>query len=71
MKHFYQNLYSPEGLSDTGDQARFLDHIDLPTLSDESRDLLCHPVTEEEVFETIKSLPGGKAPGPDGFCPEF
>lgn len=71
MKCFYQNLYSPESLNDTGEQANFLGRIDLPTLSEESRDRLCRPVTKEEVFETIKSLLGGKAPGPDGFCPEF
>lgn len=71
MKCFYQNLYSSESPDSAGDQAKFLDHIDLPTLSAESRDLLCRPVTKEEVYESIKSLPGGKALGPDGFCPEF
>ena len=71
MKCFYQNLYSPESPDSTEDQAKFLDHLDLPTLLAESRDLLYRSITKEEVHETIKSLPSGKAPGPDGFCPEF
>lgn len=26
---------------------------------------LCRPITEKEVYESIISIPGGKAPGPD------
>lgn len=71
MKGFYQNLCSPECPGSAGNRARFLDCINLPTLSAESRDILCRPVTKEEVSESIKSLPGSKAPGMDGFCPKF
>lgn len=71
MRGFYQNLYSPECSDSDAAQARFLDRIKLLTLSDEIGEALCRPVTKEEVSKTIKSLSGGKAPGPDGFGPEF
>lgn len=71
MKAFNQNLYSPECYNSTGDRVRFSYRVKLSTLTDESRGVLCRPVTEEEVLETIRSLPGSEAPGPDDFCPDF
>lgn len=38
----------------------FLDQIHLPTLSAESRSLLCRPITKEEVYETINLYQAGK-----------
>lgn len=32
---------------------------------------LAHPFTEDEIWQAVKSLPRGKAPGPDGFTSEF
>ena len=32
---------------------------------------MCRPITAQEVLDTIQSLQSGKAPGPDGFGPEF
>ena len=29
------------------------------------------PFTEEEIWNAVKSMPTGKAPGPDGFTSEF
>ncbi|XP_063769697.1 baculoviral IAP repeat-containing protein 1-like [Pseudophryne corroboree] len=44
----------------------FLTQANLPTLSESDRDLLTSPVTAAELELTIKSLPNGKSPGPDG-----
>lgn len=55
--------YSPEYHDTTRDQAKFLDHLNLPTSNAESRDSLCRPITKEKVLAPIKSLPSGKAPG--------
>ena len=32
---------------------------------------LCKDVTKEEIYDTLRSLPHGKSPGPDGFNVEF
>lgn len=32
---------------------------------------LDNPITEEEVWETIKTLPADRAPGPDGYTGRF
>lgn len=34
-------------------------------------ELLDAPISEEEVWNTVKSLPSDKAPGPDGFTGRF
>lgn len=41
------------------------------SLSDEQKAEICKPVNKEEVLKAICILKGGKAPGPDGFGPEF
>lgn len=46
---------------------RFLEKVNLRTLSDESRDKLDKDLTEEEIQKTISQLAWGKAPGIDGF----
>jgi hypothetical protein len=44
---------------------------DIAQLSDEEKDILISPFTEDEVFEAISSMEHNKAPGPDGFPAEF
>jgi hypothetical protein len=44
---------------------------DIAQLSDEEKDILISPFTEDEVFEAISSMEHNKAPGPDGFPTEF
>ena len=50
---------------------KYFEGLKLPTLSEDQRNDLCRPITEEEVLEAIKSLQSGKSPGPEGFGPEF
>uniref|UniRef100_A0A3P9C0F7 Reverse transcriptase domain-containing protein n=1 Tax=Maylandia zebra TaxID=106582 RepID=A0A3P9C0F7_9CICH len=71
MKEFYQDLYSPECQNTVDARKLFLDTVNLPILSEESRLDLCSPIRVQEVLDAIKSLQSGKAPGPDGFGPEF
>lgn len=41
------------------------------TLSDNSKQLLMEPITEDELYNTIKSSTMKKSPGPDGITYEF
>lgn len=45
----------------------FLNRVSFPSLLEEQNEKLTIPV----VRTAISSLMSGKAPGPDGFCPEF
>ncbi len=46
----------------------FLEQLDVPKVN---QVLECGPITESEVLDAIKKLNLGKAPGPDGFSPDF
>ena len=49
MWQFYEKLYSSEYNSSDKRRKQFLDRVPLPSLSDELREKLISPVTEEEV----------------------
>lgn len=70
MKEFYQKLFLSKN-SVLAESYSFLNQIKLASLSEEQRADLNKPITKEKVLEAIKSLKGGKAPGPDGFGLEF
>ncbi|KAJ0986468.1 hypothetical protein J5N97_004824 [Dioscorea zingiberensis] len=44
---------------------------ELPRLSDAQAESLIMPVTKFEIFQTLKSMSRGKAPGPNGLNTEF
>ena len=44
----------------------FLDKCNLPALNETERKELGSNITVKDISETIKSLKGGKTPGPDG-----
>ncbi|XP_039116442.1 uncharacterized protein LOC120251854 [Dioscorea cayenensis subsp. rotundata] len=66
----YQNLWS--SLSTLSlDQTFSILPDDFPTLASDDKEDLIKPVTKGEVFRTLRSMPRGKSPGPDGFNVEF
>lgn len=71
IKLFYKQLYSSKYTSSSRARAKFLNEITLPSLSDVQKADLCKPISKEEVLQAIRTLKGGKAPGLDGFGPEF
>uniref|UniRef100_A0A669B786 Reverse transcriptase domain-containing protein n=1 Tax=Oreochromis niloticus TaxID=8128 RepID=A0A669B786_ORENI len=71
MENFYKQLYTSENTATLSDTQNFLHKLNLPTLSEGDRARLGEQITQEEVLTAIKSLQGGKAPGPDGFGPNF
>ena len=64
-KHL-QNLWNNK---DTYNPQMFPWHC--PKLTQEQANYLASPITEQEVMDSIRSSPRGKAPGPDGLPSEF
>ena len=67
FKEFYEVLYSSKTNAAPGDMEHFLDQINLPSLTQRDNNLLNKDITITEIIETIKTLNGGKTPGPDGL----
>lgn len=67
FKEFYEALYSSKTNAEPQCIATFLDSINLPSLTQEVQTFLDGDITLRELKETIKSLKGGKTPGPDGL----
>uniref|UniRef100_A0A3P8RWJ4 Reverse transcriptase domain-containing protein n=1 Tax=Amphiprion percula TaxID=161767 RepID=A0A3P8RWJ4_AMPPE len=71
FKTFYQNLYTSENKTNTKQLDEFFDKITIPKISQEEKDKLETPLTEEEVKKAINAMKTGKSPGIDGFPAEF
>lgn len=68
---FYSQLYISRSIVTGTDIANFLHTLDIPVLSEFARLDLETEFTLEEIKNAIRSFPGGKACGPDGFGIEF
>lgn len=67
---YYQDLLMEPKKDRTESIQRVIGHIpSLVTL--EKNAALTRPITQEEVDQAVKTMPPGKAPGPDGFTPDF
>lgn len=72
---YYGNLYNtrqdPSTFQPSKDDINtFLNQIKLPILTESQLTYLNNPFTENEIQMTSKTLPAGKAPGPDGLSGE-
>ena len=72
LNAFYDNLYTSH-YTEASDQAAcsFLDQIDIPRLSEQSKETLNQPVTKSELLQNLKSMSHNKSPGLDGLPAEF
>ena len=70
MKSYYQKLYSSHCQKHQRDTEEFLSKIH-KRLTDEESNQLEMPITEQEIFEALKTTANGKSPGSDGINCEF
>lgn len=71
FKQFYSKLYTTETAVNSVTIQEFFDNLEIPSICQEDGCLLEEPLTLEEVASAIRSLQSSKAPGPDGYTPEF
>jgi hypothetical protein len=67
---YYKNLLSEPPI----DRSHAIDTIlrNIPKeVTKEKNEALMRPITQEEVDQSLRDTPIGKAPGPDGFTPDF
>lgn len=57
--------------TNTAKMQSFLDSLDAPSLSPDTRLSLNQPLTISEIQTAINSMHSGRAPGPDGFPAEY
>ena len=64
---FYSKLYTSETPATSHTIHSFLDQIEIPVLTESTKNELNSPTVACELSEAIDSMTGGKAPGPDGI----
>jgi hypothetical protein len=70
LLRYYQDLLTEPNVDRTEAIQRVTEHI--PSLvTSEQNAALTRPITQEEVNQAVKTMPPGKAPGPDGFTTDF
>jgi exonuclease III len=68
--NYYQDLLTETKEDRTEAIQRITRHIP-PLVTSEQNAALTRPITQEEVDQAVKTMPPGKAPGPDGFTTDF
>ena len=71
--NIFSKFYSQPAETEVNDKdmTKYLNNIDIPCISDESK-LLCDlPLTITEIEKAIKCMANNKTPGPDGIPVEF
>lgn len=68
---FYRDLYSSRARYSTAELQAFLEEVQLPILTEETRRSLDTPLTLKELQQAIGSMQAGKSPGDDGLPAEF
>ena len=53
------------------DMDKFLENYNFPKLNQKEIENLNRPITSMDIETVIRSLPGNKDPGPDGFTAVF
>lgn len=71
FRNFYSDLYSTGNQPTLTEIDNFLNSVNLPSLSKEQSNLLDLPITVEELFKALHSMPNNKSPGFDGLPAEF
>ena len=66
---YYKNLFGPPEI--TPIELDETQTSDIPQVSELENEFLSQPFLEEEVRVAIFQMEHNKAPGPDGFPPEF
>lgn len=71
FKEFYSTLYTSESPPDTMFMEKFLENLNIPTISQDQCEDLEEPLEKKEIEDSIRAMQSGKTPGPDGFPVEF
>jgi len=71
LQSFYSKLYSDSHNLVHADLANFLDDVNFPKLSEDSKNNLDKPISKAEILASLKDLKFNKTPGLDGLPVEF
>ena len=71
IERYYKTLYTCTINTHDNDLNDFIEHLDIPKLTDEERDRMEGPITLQECKIALDTFQTNKTPGEDGFTVEF
>lgn len=67
FRDYYKKLYSSQKRGKEAKMEDFLRGLDIPTISQEERDILDAPISIAELHQAVAGMATHKSPGPDGL----
>ena len=71
IENYYKKLYTSVNNTHDNDINDFIEHLEIPKLTDEERDSIEGPITLMECKTVLDIFQANKTPGEDGFTVEF
>ena len=71
IENYYKKLYTSVNNTDDNDINDFIEHLEIPKLTDEARDSIEGPITLMECKTVLDIFQANKTSGEDGFTVEF
>ena len=71
MRQFYETLFKKCEQKSPAEIKRFLNHINIPRLSEEKAKFCEKDLSEKDLFDSLKSIQNDRTPGNDGLTKNF
>ena len=71
IKEFYEILFKKRKQKTTTEIKSFFSHINIAKLSEDKKNIFEEDLTEQDLYDSLKTIQNDKSPGNDGLTKDF